>query len=99
MIFLTHLKQLDIEDQPRVGRDRPASAARAIAQLRWDIQPPLPADLHARDTHIPTIDHLPAAEVEDERLAAIEKRIGSHPDKPGGGRLLAGQSRTDVKEL
>src|SRR6516164_5835489 len=73
---LLHLQQVDVEDQGGVGRDRsPAGTARAVAELRWDDQRALAADLHAGHALVPTGDDLLGAERELEGLTAVERAV------------------------
>ena len=60
-----------------------ARASRAVGHRRRDRQLPPAADLHPENALIPAGDHLPLAELELERAAAI----------PGGVELLAGRER------
>src|SRR5215472_13374693 len=68
-------QQLDVEDQCRVGGDDAAGTARAVAELGRDDQRALAADLHAGDTFVPSLYHLPGAEPEAEWRAAIDRAV------------------------
>src|SRR6266496_1083848 len=73
--WLLHAEQLDIEHQRGVGRDRPAGAARAVAEIGRDDEGALAADFHPGDALIPALDDLPRAQAEGEGLAAVERAV------------------------
>ena len=73
--WLLHAEQLDVEHQRGVGRDHPAGAARAIAELGRDDQGALAADLHSGDPLVPAADDLPCPQAEGEGLAAVERAV------------------------
>lgn len=66
-----HREQFHLKQQSGVRWDDPARAARAVTKLRWDDQVAGAADFHTLHALIPTANHLPGAECELERLAAI----------------------------
>src|SRR6478609_8152442 len=72
---LLHRQQFDVEHQRRVRRDHAAGAARAIAEIGWDDQRALAADLHGRNAFVPTGDHLALADRKFERLVAVYRRV------------------------
>src|SRR6516165_11454006 len=76
---LLNLQQVHVKHQGGVGRDRPAGAARAVAEFRRDDQCPLAADLHAGHPLVPTGNNLVRAKRELERLAAVERAVELRP--------------------
>ena len=52
--------ELHVEHQRRAGRNDAAGAAVAVGEVRRDDEAALPADLHAGDALIPSLDHLTA---------------------------------------
>src|SRR5580693_5534416 len=73
---LFHLDELDLEDQRRVGWDQPvAAAARAVAEFGRDDKRARAAGPHAGDALVPTADHLPGAQLEDDRLTALARSV------------------------
>ena len=76
---LADLRQVDVEDERRVRRDRRRLALRAVREVGRDRQPPPAADLHPDQALVPALDDLALAERQLEgRLAAL----------PGGVELL-----------
>src|SRR3954468_3171042 len=98
---LTNFEQLDFEEQRGIRRDDAAGAARAVAELGRDRQLALAADLHAGHAFVPAADHVPLAEREHERLAAVLARVElaafrAVREQPAGvvhGDFAAGGSR------
>src|SRR5439155_26894879 len=72
---LLHVEQLHIEYQGGVGRNRAAGAGRAIAQVGRNRELALAADAHALHALVPALDHLAAAELKLEWLAAIQAAV------------------------
>src|SRR5947207_1524258 len=72
---LLHRQQFDVKHQRRVRRNDAAGAARAIAEFRWNDQRALASDLHRADALVPAADHLPYADLEFERLVAVDRRV------------------------
>src|SRR5215469_3354990 len=68
-------EQLDVEQQRRVRRDDAAGAAGAVAERRRDDQRALAADLHGGDAFVPAANDLAHADLELERLAAIDRGV------------------------
>src|SRR5690606_29831191 len=62
--------ELELEGQARVRRDL-ALLALAVRKLCGDRQPSLAADLHARHTEIPPLDHTALADRERVRALAL----------------------------
>src|ERR1700675_3075844 len=67
--------ELDVEDQRGVWRNDAAGAAGAIAELGRNDQRALAADLHGRDAFVPAGDDLVHADLELERLVAIDRGV------------------------
>src|SRR5258706_494681 len=72
---LLQLEQLDFEQQRGVGRDRATRATRAVAEIGWDQECTLAADLHRRDALVPALDHHAAPDLELERAGAIDRAV------------------------
>src|ERR1700761_7604716 len=68
-------EQLDVEQKRRVRRNDAAGAARAVAERRRDDQGALAADLHGGDAFVPAADDLAHADLEFERLAAVDRGV------------------------
>ena len=62
--------QLRLEDQDAVRRNRPRTP-RTVCPLGLDSQLPLLARAHVKQTLVPALDHLAAANLEAERLPAV----------------------------
>src|SRR5262249_658008 len=73
--FLSHSEQLDVEHERRMGRDRAAGAARAVAQGGRNHECTRTAYLHAGNALIPTANHHARTELELERLAMIFRTV------------------------
>src|SRR5258708_3058838 len=71
-------EQLDLEHQRRVGGDFPGRPL-AVAEARRDGQLAATAHPHAGHPLLPATDDLPAAQLEDQRLAAIEGAVELGP--------------------
>lgn len=67
---LLDLKQLDVEEQLRVGWDA-GQALLAICKLRRDSKTALATNSHAGDANIPALDHFTFSEFEAERLSFL----------------------------
>src|SRR5438309_2296263 len=67
--------QLDVKDQRRVRRDLRRAAGRAVPEVAGDRQLALLADLHPHDAFVPPLDDLALAELELDRLLAIERGV------------------------
>lgn len=67
---LFDLKELDIEDHLRVGRDSRKSLL-AVCEMRRDRNAALTTDSHAGNTDVPALNDLALAELEAERLALL----------------------------
>src|SRR6202035_5407839 len=72
---LYDVEQLDVEDQRGVWRNDAAGAAGAIAELGRNDQRALAADLHGRDAFVPAGDDLVQADLELERLVAVDRGV------------------------
>src|SRR5205814_3896662 len=70
-----HFEQFDFEDQRGIRRYHTACAARAIAELGWDDEGTLTADLHGGDTFVPTGDDPLSADGELKWPAAVERAV------------------------
>lgn len=68
-------EQFDLKDQSRIGWNYAAGAALAVAQSGRNDQLSFAADLHGRNTFIPTGNHAPLTDREFERLTAINGAI------------------------
>src|SRR5215510_16301026 len=68
-------EQFDLEDQRRVRRDHAADPAGAIAEIGWDDEGALAADLHRGNAFVPAGDDLPSADRKLERLPAVERAV------------------------
>src|SRR5579872_5196119 len=79
-------QQLHLEQQRCVGRDDAAGASGAVAEIGRDRELADAADLHRGDAFVPALDHLPHADPELERLAAITRAV----------ELAAVRQRADV---
>src|SRR5207302_6277258 len=56
--------------------------------IRGDRQPAAAADLHARDTLIPALDHAPLPETEAERVAAIPRCVELLAGRPADADVV-----------
>lgn len=74
--------QVDDEDEGLVGSDRPASAALAVPEHRWDRDPPTTADPHSGHTLIPASDDLAPTQTELEGAATVPRRVELLPGLP-----------------
>src|SRR6202035_1256061 len=72
---LFDVEELDVEDQRGVRRNDAAGAAAAVAELGRNDQRALAADLHGRDAFVPAANDLADADLERERLIAIDRRV------------------------
>src|ERR1700694_643087 len=72
---LANLQQFHFKKKRCIRRDRAAGAARAVAELGRDGELARAADLHAGHALVPALDHVPLAEREHERLAAVLARV------------------------
>jgi len=72
---LLHSQQLHFKDQPRVGRNDAAGAARPVAQGRGDQEQPLATHLHRGHALVPSRDHLADTAGELEWLAPIDRAV------------------------
>src|SRR5690606_33978211 len=70
---LLHAQQLDLAHQVRPRRDRWRASPLAVAQLPRALQPPLPADLHARNPLLPPLNEVVQAKLDG--LASVVARI------------------------
>src|SRR5438132_10561550 len=61
-------EELDVEQQRRIGWNRPTRAALTVAKLRRDHQGAHAADFHPGDALVPAANHLSAAQLERDRL-------------------------------
>src|SRR5580698_3412340 len=91
-------EQLDVEHQRGVGRNDAAGAAGAVAELGRNDQRALAADFHGRDAFVPAGDDLVQADLELERLVAIDRGVeflalGGVLIKPAGVMHDAGLAR------
>src|SRR6202161_1402201 len=68
-------EEFDAEDQGGVRRNDAAGAAAAVAELGRNDQRALAADLHGRDAFVPAGDDLMQADLELERLVAIDRGV------------------------
>ncbi len=69
-------QEFDFEDEGGVGRDQAvADVLGTVAKSGRDDELALAADFHAGDAFIPTLDHLPDAELKFKRLDMAEGRI------------------------
>src|SRR5690348_4175735 len=75
LYFLTDVEKLHVEDERCIRRNCPPCSPRTVAQIRRDLQPTLAADLHAHNSLIPSLDHVPRAKLEGEWLVAIDRAI------------------------
>src|SRR6202035_528010 len=73
--LLFDVEELDVEDQRGVRRNDAAGAAGAVAELGRNDQRALAADLHGRDAFVPAANDLADADLERERLVAIDRRV------------------------
>ncbi len=73
--LLSGVEQFHVKNQRRIGRDGPASSARAIAEIRGNSQLPLSSDLHPRDSFIPALDHLSTPQRKRKRFATIARAV------------------------
>src|SRR6266849_222347 len=85
---LFDLDQLDVEEQCGVWRDRTAGAALSVPELGRDNQRALAADFHPGDALVPAADHLPATQLERERLAMVLRAVELLPVLVGGLRVV-----------
>src|SRR5580704_19779265 len=67
--------QVADEDEGLARRDRPASPAVAVGQVRRNDQLPPPADAHALHALVPARDDLPRAKPELKRVATAPARV------------------------
>lgn len=67
---LFDLKEFNVEDQLRVGRNAGKSLL-AVRQVRRNRDTTLTTDSHASNTNIPALDDLTLAKLECERLALL----------------------------
>src|ERR1700722_19012346 len=74
-----HIEQFHVEDQRRIRRDDTARTARAIAELGWNDQRALAADLHRGHALVPAGNHFALSDRKLQRIVAID----------GGVELLA----------
>src|SRR6266481_7413934 len=74
-VWSTNAEQFNIKYQRCIGWNHAAGAALAIGKRRGNDQRTLPADFHAFNTQIPTLDHPPAAQREKERLTTITRAV------------------------
>src|SRR4029079_10644598 len=72
---LLHRQQFDIEHQRGVRRDDAASATRPVTERGRNDQRALAADVHRTDAFVPTRNHLALADLELERLVAVDGGI------------------------
>src|SRR5580704_1136024 len=72
---LFDVEELDVEDQRGIRRDDAAGAAGAVAELGGNDQRALAADLHGRDAFVPAANDLADADLERERLVAIDRGV------------------------
>lgn len=72
---LVDLDELGLEDESGVGRNGVTGTAGAVAELGFDGELALLADLHAEEALIPTLDDLTLADSEVQRLATVVARI------------------------
>src|SRR4029453_7378252 len=72
---LLHGQQFDIEHQRRIRRNDAAGAACAIAEFRRNDQRALAPALHRAAPLTPPADNLPHADLEFERLVAVDRRV------------------------
>ncbi len=75
MALLLDVHELDLEVQRRVGGDDLPHAVVAVRERRRDDELALPTDFHPDDPLVPTSNHLPLAEGEDERLPALSRAV------------------------
>src|ERR1700683_2144974 len=68
-------EQIDVEDKRRVRRNDATGPACAVAKSGRDDERALAADLHGRDAFVPAGDDLMGADLELERLVAIDRAI------------------------
>src|SRR6478672_3953929 len=74
-VRLLHRQQFDVEHQCRIRRNDAAGPTRAVAERGRNDQRALAADIHRGDTLVPARDHLTLADLELERLVAVDGRI------------------------
>src|SRR6476469_4571933 len=72
---LLHRQQFDIEHQRGVRGDDAASATRPVTERRRNDQRALAADVHRTDAFVPARNHLALADLELERLVAVDGGI------------------------
>src|SRR5947209_3433500 len=72
---LLDFQELYLEGQLGIGWDGAGKPALAIAEFRRNHQFALAPGFHADDAFIPALDDLAAAQLEAERLAAIQAAI------------------------
>lgn len=72
---LLHSEQLDLKDQGSVWWYDAARASRAVAELWWDYQLALAADLHRHHSLVPPLDDLPDADLKSEGLPTINRAV------------------------
>src|SRR5260370_2181680 len=70
-----HANQFDLEDQRRIGRDDPAGAAGAVAEVGGNEEGALAAGVHGGDALVPSLDDAAHAERKLERLAAVARAV------------------------
>lgn len=70
MSILLDLKELDIEDELRVGGDTGESLL-AVGQVRRDRDAALTTGGHTSNTDVPTLDDLALAQLEGEWLSLL----------------------------
>ena len=80
--------QIDIEDQGRTRRDDAARTVIAIGKIRGNDEPAALADLHSRNTLVPTLDDRARAKRKFERPAGIARTIELLALVVGCGRLV-----------
>src|SRR5581483_10401874 len=76
-------EQVDHEHERLVRTDHAARAPLAVGEVGRDRDAPPAADAHARHTLVPSLDDLPGAEPEPERLAAVPRRVELLARPPG----------------
>src|SRR4029077_15555353 len=70
-----HREQLDFEDERGAGWDDATGTAISVPKVRRNHELSLSADAHRADALVPALDDAPFANREDQRLAAIVRRV------------------------